>query len=261
MPSQYAHYRFGAAVLGELPADLRRPIQRFRQLYDVGLHGPDIFFYHNIFIKDAAGKLGSKFHQQTGQEFFTRACKRLRLSPNEAARVYLYGILAHYCLDSVCHPFVKEQANQGKIGHVEMETEFDRYLLFQDGKRPPHAFDHSRHMKLTRGECVTAAEVFSPATPAMVSLSIRNMAAVKKLLASPRGIGRATLDTAVKLVGDKFAQHVMHRTPNKNCAHLNEPLEDLYEEALEKYPRMLEQLVAHLDHGAPLTGDFEKTFG
>ncbi len=43
MPSTYAHYRMGAALLPMLPADVRRVIQRFRRLFDVGLHGPDIF--------------------------------------------------------------------------------------------------------------------------------------------------------------------------------------------------------------------------
>ena len=45
MPSDYAHYRFGAAMLSAMPADLRRPANRFRQMYDMGLHGPDIFTY------------------------------------------------------------------------------------------------------------------------------------------------------------------------------------------------------------------------
>lgn len=261
MPSHYAHYRFGAKALKQLPEDVRRSVQRFRQLYDVGLHGPDIFFYHNIFLKDKAVSLGKKFHQQTGQEFFTRACKRLRLEPNEAAKVYLYGVLAHYCLDSVCHPFVKEKSADGQIGHIEMETEFDRHLLFQDGKRQPNTFDCSPHMKLTRGECVTVAGVFSPATPEMVNTSIRTMAFVVKLLATPNGTGRRTLEKAASVFGGKFIQHIMDRTPNKNCAHLDGEFQALYDQALEKYPAMLEQLRSHMSHNAPLGEDFANPFG
>ena len=45
MPSLYAHNRFGRQLLPGLPADVRRPIQRCHSLYDMGLQGPDFFFY------------------------------------------------------------------------------------------------------------------------------------------------------------------------------------------------------------------------
>ncbi len=261
MPAYYAHYRFGARSIEGMPPEVRRRVQRFRQLYDVGLHGPDPFFYHNIFLHDAAVELGNKTHRQTGQEFFIPACRRLRLEPNEAATAYLYGVLAHYCLDSICHPYVNAIDAEGSVGHVELETDFDRHLLTLDGKRPAHTFDCSPHMKLTQGECATVAEFYPPATPAMVSTSIRNMAAVVKLLASPPGLRRSILNTAVKATGDKFAPHVMSRTPNPKCAGLVDDLQVLYQQAMEKYPSMLEQLLAHMKHNAPLGEDFEYPFG
>ena len=45
MPSSYAHYRFGKQILAQMPADVKRSIQRFRRMFDMGLQGPDIFFY------------------------------------------------------------------------------------------------------------------------------------------------------------------------------------------------------------------------
>ena len=47
MPSTYAHYRFGVGLLTTMPGDVRRTIQRFRRRFDVGLHGPDIFYYQS----------------------------------------------------------------------------------------------------------------------------------------------------------------------------------------------------------------------
>ena len=41
MPSTYAHRRFGANVLDHLPAPLREKLEAHRELYDIGLHGPD----------------------------------------------------------------------------------------------------------------------------------------------------------------------------------------------------------------------------
>lgn len=261
MPSHYAHYRFGVQMLPILPADIRRPVQRFRRLYDVGLHGPDLFFYYNILMKTQVGSLGKKYHAQTGIEFFTAACRRYRLEPTEAGQAYLYGLLAHYCLDSVCHPFINATAAEGAIGHAELETEFDRYLLTLDGKNPAHTFDCSRHIRLTKGECATAAEFFPPATGAQIQQSVHHMSGLVKWLASPKGPGRTVLDAAIAVTGDKFAQFVMGPLPNENCAHLDERLKTLYDEAAAKFPAMAEQLTAHLTYNAPLGEDFMAGFG
>ena len=261
MPSAYAHYRFGAQLLKRMPPDFCRTAQRFRQLYDVGLHGPDIFFYYSPLMKTSVGSLGSKLHHQSGIEFFTRACKRLRLEPSEAGYAYLYGLLSHYCLDSVCHPFVNARAAEGKMGHVELETEFDRYLLVQDGKTPPSTHDISRHMKLTRGECATAASVYPAVTASAISRSVRNMALATRCLAMPQGLPRNVMEKGLHKFGGKYAQFLMTDDPNPICAPLNGKLEALYNTALERYPRLWEQLTAHLAHNAPLGTDFAPEFG
>lgn len=256
MPSHYAHYRFGAAVIPMLPSQAQRSVRLFRRLYDVGLHGPDIFFYHNIFIKDNVVTLGSKYHNMSGEEFFTPICKHLRLEPNEAALAYLYGLLTHYCLDSAIHPFVHEQTDDGKIGHTELETEFDRFLLQRDGKRQPNTFDCSTHMKLTKGECGTVASFYST-SPTAVDTSVRSMAVNVKLLAMPNSNFRRMVESAA---GKRLGQYFMGRTPNKNCTHLNEPMLALYDRALERFPAMVEALTAHMRCNAPLGELFQDTF-
>lgn len=261
MPANYAHYRFGSQILPTLPADVRRPIQRFRRLFDVGLHGPDLFFYYNILMDTPVGKLGTKFHDMTGREFFGMVCRRLRLEPTEAGQAYLYGVLAHYCLDSICHPFVQEKTSDGKISHTELETEFDRYLLELEGVPAPETFDASRHMKLTKGECVTVAGFYPSVTPGNVLQSIQTMAGVTRLLATPKGSRRAMMQKAAKAVANKFTPFIMGEKPNRNCAHLDEELKVLYDEAIALYPVLLEQLTAHMTYNAPLGEEFDRPFG
>lgn len=256
MPSHYAHYRFGTRVISMLPPQIQRSVRRFRQLYDVGLHGPDIFFYHNILFRDNVVALGKKYHSLTGEDFFTPVCKHLRLEPNEAALAYLYGVLAHYCLDSAVHPFVLEQTGDGKIGHTELETEFDRYLLQLDGKRQPNTFDFSPHIRLTGGECGTVSKFYAT-TPRAVDASVRGMAASVKILAMPNSNFRRTVE---KAAGGRLGQHFMGRTPNKNCAHLDEAMLQKYDEAMEKFPAMVAALQAHMSHNTPLGILFEGTF-
>ena len=261
MPANFAHYRFGSQILPTLPADVRRPIQRFRRLYDIGLHGPDIFFYYNILTDTPVGKLGNKFHRMTGREFFGMVCRRLRLEPTEAGQAYLYGLLTHYCLDSVCHPFIHETIAHGKIGHTEMETEFDRYLLELDGKPAPERVDISPHMKLTKGECVTVSGFYPTATPAHILQSVQTMAGVSRFLATPSGNSRVWMQKAAEKVINKLSPFIMGDSPNKNCAHLNEELKECYDKAISLYPVLLEQLTAHMTYNAPLGEEFENPFG
>ena len=258
MPANYAHYRFGRECMDLFPPETRRTVQRFRQLYDVGLHGPDLFYYYNPYTPTKAGNLGRFFHKQTGREFFTQACEMLKKSPSEGGMAYLWGVLGHYCLDSVCHPFVHEAIADGKITHVELEAEFDRFLLDRDGRTPACTQDISGHMKLTRGECVTVSAFYPPATPANIHSSVLHMARCTKLLAWKK---RKLLKNLLRLTPAAVQQSMMQDPANHRCLHLNEELLPRYNQALEKYPILLAQLMDYMKNGTPLGEEFEATFG
>ena len=256
MPSHYAHYRFGAKAIPFMPREVQRSIRQFRRMYDMGLCGPDLFYFYSLPLKNRVVSLGSKFHCMTGGEFFQRVCKHLRLEPNEAAVAYLYGVLTHYCLDAAVHGFVNEETADGQIGHIELEAEFDRYLLRLDGKIRPNLYDNSPHMKLTQGECATVADFYGT-TPANVELSLKCMAANAKLVATPNKELRKLIKACS---GSKMRQNFTERTANPKCAHLDEPMRNLFDEALAKFPAMAAALEAHMAHNAPLGELFENTF-
>ncbi len=258
MPDSYAHYRFGQRLIATLPPAERRLAQHFRQLFLTGLQGPDPFYYHNPLFKTKAGKLGDKFHHQTGREFFNHACTCLN---SDAARAYLLGLLAHYCLDSVCHPFVHAQSADGKIRHPELESEFDRFLMKLDGIEVPHTYDRGAHIRLTRGECMTAAAFFPPVTPGELGASVKNMAFFLRKLATPKPGTRNFLRKLLSVPGGDLRHHMMPERKNPNCAHLNEPLLALFDQALELYPHMLQQISDHLQHGAAFGVEFDPDFG
>ena len=261
MPSNYAHYRFGAQLLQKLPAEIQRTVGRFRQLYDMGLHGPDLLCYYNPLIRASTGKQGTKFHHQTGKVFFERVCRYVRLSPSEGAMAYLYGVLAHYALDSLSHPFIKRMAEQGKAAHTEIETEFDRFLLETDGKKPPYLQDLSGHMQLTPGECETVAGFYPNVSAGTVRKCVNNMAFYTRLLVIPKGPRRTLMSKAIGVAGREAAGMLMPIHPNRSCSNLDASLLRLYEMAMDRYPVLLEQVQAHLRRKAPLGTDFSVTFG
>ena len=61
MPSTYAHRRFGADVLALLPDGLRATLEQHRELYDIGLHGPDLMFYYKALQSNPVNRLGNLF--------------------------------------------------------------------------------------------------------------------------------------------------------------------------------------------------------
>lgn len=261
MPSIYAHYRFGVAMLPGMPGDVRRTIGRFRRLFDVGLHGPDIFFYNPMPMKGRAEALGRKLHRQTGREFFQRVCRVTRMEKSEAAQAYLYGVLCHYALDAACHGFVEEQAARGPATHLEMEAEFDRFLLDRDGKRPPESQDMSPHIRLTPGECETVAKFYPGATARSVQASVANMARCTKLFATPDGARRAVLRKSMEALGPRVSGLLMTVGPNPRCANLDHSLLELYDRAAEGFPELLVQIQAHLTYNGLLGEEFADPFG
>ncbi len=62
MPSTYAHYRMGQEVYKSLPALARTTINNHKELYDIGLHGPDILFYYQPLAVCAVNKQGYDMH-------------------------------------------------------------------------------------------------------------------------------------------------------------------------------------------------------
>lgn len=261
MPANYAHYRFGTAMLSAMPADVQRTAKRYRRLYDIGLHGPDIFFYYNLLQRSKSGNLGSRMHRQTGKEFFGRLCRNIRLDPSREAEAYLYGTLCHYALDSVCHRFVLEQVEQGVAEHIRLETEFDRFLLDMDGKRPPETQDLSKHLHIGSKECAVVARLYTGVTEKMVATSVRNMTFVTKALAMGNDGGRRLMQKGLGVVGQRYQGFVMTKGPDTQCSHLDKPMLELYNQVEEKFPELLMQLCAHLTYNAPLGEDFAAQFG
>lgn len=261
MPAIYAHYRFGVALLPGMPGDVRRTIGRFRRLFDVGLHGPDIFYYNPQLLKSAAEVLGHKFHKQTGRDFFQRVCRVTRMEKSEAAQAYLYGVLCHYALDVACHSFVNAQAGIGPASHVEIESEFDRFLLELDGKRPPESQDMSPHIRLTPGECETVAKFYPGVTARAVQSGVANMARCTRLFATPDGARRTVLRKSMDTVAPKLSGLMMTVGPNPRCANLNHRLLELYNVGVEVFPVLLEQIQAHLTYNGGLGEEFDEQFG
>ena len=135
MPTTYAHYRFGKEVTEALPRGLQNTIEYHRDLYDIGLHGPDILFYYKALKSHPVNQQGHTVHENFADTFFEHAVSVIEKAEDPAAaRVYIYGVICHFALDSECHPYIEKMIQESGISHCELEMEFDR-MLMSDGSR------------------------------------------------------------------------------------------------------------------------------
>lgn len=261
MPSLYAHHRFGVQLLPTLPADVRGAVSRHRDLFDAGLQGPDFFFYYRPSSKSKIGELGHDIHVVPGREYFTRVCQNLFSISGEDVLVYLYGLLAHYCLDSQCHPLIHAYTQSGIPSHNAAESEFDRYLMALDGIKRPHAHPRSRYMKLTKAQCNLIAPFYEPATPAEIWEAVSGMRHITDLLTCANPLHRTAAKGVLHAMGGSKIGLLIPPSPDLACTHLNKPLMERFEDALSLYPVLLEQLRDHLSLREELGAEFDAVFG
>lgn len=260
MPSTYAHYRLGFRTLSHLDAPIQKLLRQNRQLFDLGLHGPDFLFYCNPFRKnEPMSALGSQLHQRSGREFFTSAARLLRLGPDERAESYLFGVLGHFALDSLCHPYIVAH-DSPQSSHVRMEAELDRALLELDGRPEPYRQVVSRHIRLeNRADAQKIARFYPGVTEQAVRRGMENMAWMEAALAAPKGVRRSIIDRG--WLGSSIAQHMMPLTPDVRCAGHIQVLLPLYHRAEAEFPMLSRHLWNHLHGAKALPADFDRIFG
>ena len=246
-------------MLQLMPADVRGTAKRHRQLYDLGLHGPDPLFYYRPVITGKGRKLGRKFHMQTGGEFFSRVCRKLRLQPNERGQAYLYGVLCHFALDAFCHPLVTQAV--GPASHMRIETEFDRFLMESDGVCPPGELHLAVQTTLKSPDWELISRFYPGTDKGIIQESVWTMAKLRSVLEMRSGPARTALVKTLGFGSSSFRDMIMGELPDPDCARWNQPLLERYRQAGEAFPDMLLKLSAHLTYNAPLGEKFDPVFG
>lgn len=255
MPSSYAHYQFGAQALPTLPADIRVSAQRYRTLYDLGLQGPDFFFYYKLGKDTPIKQLARRCHHRTGTDFFTKICHDLG-RPTTSQLAYLYGLLGHYCLDSVCHPLINETAGESGLAHNALESEFERFLMERSGVKKTTGYNRGRHLRCSR-DCAEVIALFYPeATSAQIREGMNTMSVVLSLLTIHSGA-----EKVLQMMGGANPGLLMRRSPDPDYARYNEEVLEKFHLALAAYPDYLQQLHSYMAYGEPFGEEFEAIFG
>ena len=134
MPSIVTHYYFGNDVLKRLPTNIKKKINKEKNIYDIFLQSFDNLFYYKFFTPFLGKKernLGYNAQKENVKKYFQNILITVKNNQTNENISYLYGSICHYVLDSLCHPFViyntgLDTLNKKYNGlHEKMEVNID----------------------------------------------------------------------------------------------------------------------------------------
>ena len=166
MPGFTTHYLFGVKAYNDLPNNyLKHVISKYRWLYQIGLQGPDIFFYNIPILRHRDYRnVGSHMHEYHVNRFFRNCLNEIAAisskQQREQAISYMAGFLCHYAADSICHPYVYGRIQYETDGkgsrfhglHAELENDIDTLLLRKFKHKKPSEFNQTASLCLNAQE-------------------------------------------------------------------------------------------------------------
>lgn len=219
MPSTYAHYRLGKEIAEVLEGETWHTISMYRQLYLIGLHGPDILFYYKPLKSNLVNRIGYGMHGRPGIEFFRHAVKVIENKDNKLPYLaYMYGVMCHFALDVSCHGYIDKKIEESGVSHAEIEVEFDRMLMETDGLDPirhpltDHIVPSMRNAKVI--SCF-----YDGTTPEQIQEALKGMIYNNKLLLAPSRIKRMFVNGILKISGNYklLRLKLFSKSPENDC--------------------------------------------
>lgn len=263
MPSTYAHYRFGREVLSKLPKEKRKIILKEQDLFNMGLHGPDLLFYYHPLISDPVNSKGYAIHSEAGIKFFRPAAKeivRRSFSPDHLA--YIYGVICHFALDRECHGYIDEKIAESGVSHAEIEVEFDRRLMICDGLDPvTHIL--TEHIRPEKSSARVISRFYSGVSPDCIYRAMQSYVFYNKLLLAPYPLKRNIIYGILKLSGHYDEMHglIVNYKADPKCSDSNKELALRYGRALNKAIMLIGEFEESAKGKKPWNKLYNYTFG
>ncbi len=274
MPSFYAHHVFGEICRKEFPARLKSIVDAAEGAFHLGLQGPDFFFYGSVLRDKVATRFGEGLHAYNGREIFDRFLepyKDREIPP--AVYAYLIGFLGHYTLDVIAHPYVF-RTQKDEAHHLALETDFDSYLLRQEGRDPWKARLHqfsNKDQQTVEAVRTAYAPWAEEIPPERVASSVKDVHNIRKLMRTPNAPRTWFIRTVMKKMGlwnKMFGMLTIPPTEDNPTgerwvdkpAEAMSTLEELHKQARPAYLENLHVLEEHINKGQAWPPFFEHDF-
>lgn len=260
MPTTYAHWRFGCDCIETLPENLKKIVHDHREIFDFGVHGPDIFFY-DLRHPDIP-KYGSKMHHEPARIFFNRCTEVYKFNDKdkEAMLSYILGFLSHYALDSQCHCYIntKDKKTPG-LSHNKIEAEYDGHMMRLDCKAVSQT-NRAESLKPNK-DIAEVISRFFPLTDKEVLRSIKGQKLIISALNCKTNLKRKTVAQILRRFNkNDYADLIVQTKELDICKDSNLRIDKLRENAIKVYPKLVNSFMETINNNSPLSSYFERDF-
>ena len=151
MPGFFTHYIAGQKVFDKLPENIQKIIADRKNVYNLGLQGPDFFNYFGAPLKSDVSihRMAMMLHERSVDEWMNliyRYIAKQEDADKEIILPYFYGYLVHYAIDCAINPYILYRA-----GFVTPNAPMpERFGIYR--KRINNAIDEimlKKHMDMT----------------------------------------------------------------------------------------------------------------
>ena len=263
MPSTYAHYKFGQEIYKRLPESIKSSVDLSRELFAIGQHGPDIFFYHSALKANPVRDMGFAMHERSALEFFEPAVKILQNTDDRSGyRAYIYGFVCHFILDSTSHWYVEDAIKETGVPHTWIEGDLDRMLMARDGLDPVKYMTAS-HIAVSDANAGVISEFFPSVSKESAYKALKDMVFYSKLLRCKGPLKRKFILTGINIMGGSefLGGMVIRPKANEKCEDAVKNLDILFNKALDEAEIYLAEFEEAIETGMPLSDRFNRTFG
>lgn len=170
MPGFTTHYIIGQRARKDLPLEspLRRILEQHASIYQLGVQGPDIFFYNVLLVRHRKYKnVGIMMHEFHVNAFIANLLDAVakETDPENFGRgiAYTAGYICHYISDSIIHPYVygrighspkQKGRKKGEVTslHCKLENDIDAIMLARYLNKRPSEFNQAATFSMTKDE-------------------------------------------------------------------------------------------------------------
>lgn len=261
MPSTFAHYYFGHEVLKNLDVRARNIILGDKKIFDIGLHGPDIFFYYKPFMVNKVLIMGHDMHRENVDGFIERsACHIGHMKDKRAAISYMMGFICHFALDSECHTIVEKWVKISGVSHTEIEMEFDKSLLRSVGINPLE-YRFGKHLP-TYGVNTDVIDKIYHLKNGVVNHAVRYMKLCLRVFNIKNEFFRKIEFCVLKLAGQyEFVRGmIINRNDNPRCFKSNEILTEKLNNSIPVAVKLINNYLDYIFEDGELSERFFRNF-
>jgi len=255
MPTTYAHWYFGQQCYQLLPTKYQDFISKHLDLYNLGVHGPDVLFYD--LSNNKMAKYGSDIHCEPAKDIFTK----LKIAYKKDVRVLSYslGMLSHFIFDSNAHGYVEARKDVGDITHNFIEAQYDRYLMVKNGLNPRRV-DRSETIKPSETASIIISQVF-PFEKDSIYKSLKSMKMILWAINSRDELYIEGCKTLMNFFNQKKNKDLFVGFKEENsCKASNLRLEKLQQRALTLYLDNFTNIINYFDDKEELSNFFLNNF-